>query len=195
VKAAFASARVRSIAATVAAAVLWTLLAAWMLFLWSYQREYARLTVFGHIRASAPAPYYDPPAKVDFRDEEHVTWIRWSSPEQDSRWSAGKDVGMLFRLSASAARSARAFEFTAMRTLGPNAVTVLVDDRPIVHMVLNGPGHFRFPIPPGTLSAGANDIEFQLPQAHRPDSNDSRVLGVALADFELDVGPKLIDLR
>lgn len=185
----FASERARSITA-LAAAILWTLLAAWLLFLWNYQREYRKLTVFGHLRASAHAPNYDPPAKVDFRDEKHVTWIRWSAPEQDSRWSAGKDVGMLFRLSASAAGSAHALEFTTMRTLGSNPVTVLVDDRPIAHTILNGPGRFRFEIPPGTLSAGVNDIEFQLPQAHRPESNDGRVLGVALADFELEVGPR-----
>jgi len=186
----FACERVRPIAATVAAALLWTLLAAWMLFLWNYQQEYRKLTVFGHLRASASAPYYEPPGKVDFRDEGHVTWIRWSAAERDSRWSAGKDVGMLFRLSASAARSARALDFTAMRTLGDNPITVLVDDRPIAHLVLNGPGSFRFEIPPGTLNAGVNDIEFQLPQAHRPETPDRRVLGIALVDFELEVGPR-----
>jgi hypothetical protein len=186
----FASEKLRSIAAAFAAAILWTLLALWILFLWNYQREYRKLTVFGHLRASAPAPYYEPPAKVDFRDERHVTWIRWSAAEQDSRWSAGKDVGMLFRLSANAARSVHALEFTAMRTAGPNPVTVLIDDRPIAHAVLNGPGRFRFEIPPGTLTAGVNDIELQLPQAHRPQSGDGRVLGVALSDFELEMGPR-----
>jgi len=190
VSAVFASEKLRLIAAAVAAAFLWTLLVAWTLFLWNYQREYRKLTVFGHLRVSAPAPNYEPPAKVGFRDEKHVTWIRWSAAEQDSRWSAGKDVGMLFRLSAGAARSTRALEFTTMRTMGPNRVTVLVNDRPIAHTVLNGPGSFRFEIPPGTLTPGVNDIEFQLPQAHRPESPDGRVLGMALADFELEVGPR-----
>lgn len=185
-----ASEKARSISTAVAAAILWTLLAAWMLFLWNYQREYRKLTVFGHLRASAQAPNYDPPAKVDFRDEKHVTWIRWYPAEQDSRWSAGKDVGMLFRLSASAARSIRALEFTTMRTLGPNRVTVLANDRPIAHTVLNGPGAFRFEIPPGTLTAGVNDIEFQLPQVHRPGTMYGRVVGIALVDFELEVGPR-----
>lgn len=186
----FAPERLRSTAVAAAVVILWALLAAWMFFLWNYQREYSKLTVFGHLRASAPAPYYDAPADISFRDETAVNWIHWSGAEQDSRWSAGKDVGILFRLSAKAARSARALRFTTMRTLGPSPVTVLANDRPIAHTVLNGSGSFRFEIPPGTMTAGVNDIEFQLPQAHRPGGKDGRVLGVALADFQLMVGPR-----
>lgn len=110
----------------------------------------------------------------------------WSGAEPTHRWNDGKSARIIFKLDAAAlAQAPRRLVLTLMPH-GPQRT----------HWRLNGTGlgerqvaremQLAFALSPGLLREGDNVLEVDMPDAHRPDNGDGRVLGLAIKSFRLD---------
>lgn len=172
-----------------ASALLWIGVAVWLGFLFRFERNYQR-TFFARLRSHLRIPQYSPPSLVGYREEKALVWYSFWEPEAGFRWTLGRHAAVLFRLTPEAAKSARVLRFDTECTLGPQPVNVIVNDKPVGGITVDGAGTFRMAIPAGMLLAGANCIEFLLPRASTPPDHpdDQRVLAVGFKDFGLETG-------
>lgn len=147
-------------------------------FLHSERQHVHRLDAFRAktlppFEAAVDIPYDSPAAAFD-----HFHFV-----EDGFRWSDGREARLSFVLGRQAlAGEAR---LTAM-VLDRQRLTLLLNDQPVYAGELpGGEQALAFSVPPGVLREGLNSLVLRLPDAHAPNSADTRILALALRRFSL----------
>lgn len=111
----------------------------------------------------------------------------WSFAERDHRWSLGSSAKLVFLLDD--AESAADAQHLVLRftTLGEQTVQISLNDEPLLERRFDGAEEveLRIEVPDSLLQEGENIVQFDLPDARKPDNGDARILAVALKSFSL----------
>ncbi len=126
---------------------------------------------------------------MNYTDDNKMLFVDWSGAERSFRWSDGHQVGFVFRLEDPPRYNATAkYAILRLRTacsLGPQPVGIRLNDQDLANVTISGEGEYDIRISPGLMHKGANSLEFAIPRAHPPGTDDKRVLGICLKDLTI----------
>ena len=115
--------------------------------------------------------------KYYFSDEENIKWIGFSDAEKNFRWSNNKECKIQF-LNSTAQDCQIKLHFS---TLGTQNIKIKINESVIFNDKYSGEKILSSDNV--TLIQGINTISFKIPDAHQPDTEDKRLLGIALYDI------------
>lgn len=119
-------------------------------------------------------------------DSPDLLFVDWHTPEDDLRWSRGRESALGFRLAAGDAGRPGVVELYAS-TLGDQEVGVALNGTPLGSLrFAYEPARRTLPVPAGVLRQGENTLRLEVPGAG-PAPGDERVLGLALRWFKLSL--------
>lgn len=115
--------------------------------------------------------------KYYFSDEENIKWIGFSDAEKNFRWSNNKECKIQF-FNSTAQDCQINLHFS---TLGTQNIKIKINESVIFNDKYSGEKILSSDNV--TLIQGINTISFKIPDAHQPDTEDKRLLGIALYDI------------
>jgi hypothetical protein len=120
------------------------------------------------------------------KDATTIGFNGWAWPEDAFRWNTGKSAGFLIKIdSDTLARSPTHFVFDLMSN-GKQHTHWQINGVDLGEYVIEKDGQFILPLKPGSLRIGENVIKIDMPDAHRPNQNDDRELGLAFKTLRLE---------
>jgi len=130
------------------------------------------------------------PSLQPSRDYSHkdaaIGFDRWSGPEETHRWNDGKSARLLFRLEQAAVAQAPRQLGLRLMPHGTQRTRWRLNGTDLGERTLAAEAQLEFALVPGLLRTGENVLEIDMPDAHRPDSGDGRVLGLAFKSLRLE---------
>jgi hypothetical protein len=135
-------------------------------------------------------PPVEPGTTIDFSKPESdaYTWYGWSEPEEDFRWSNGRESAIVFsvRQKVPLTMKVTAMPFLYENSLTAQHVAVLLNDKEVGQLELREPLVKPYVVTlPSELLRDRNVLRIKLPDATAPisisESNrDERALGIAI---------------
>lgn len=119
-------------------------------------------------------------ATLDHHSEE-LDWKGFSAPEDNFRWTESKQVSILFQTTGVAKKPELRIRCL---THGEQRVSLTLNGATIHNGKLNGENENLICSLP-SLRDGYNILELNLPDAHQPGGSDSRLLALAIQEFEI----------
>ena len=122
---------------------------------------------------------------IDFKSS-FLSFDSWSIAEQNHRWSLGNNSKLLFRLDNKLPTNGNLS--LTIGTLGKQEIKLVINDHYIESQTVNGEDiNLTFKFDPNILhTESINTLEFEFPNAHKPDNGDQRVLAIALKSFKIE---------
>jgi hypothetical protein len=132
-------------------------------------------------------PWFGFSKKIPF-DSSEVVFSGWSHPEAKQRWSLNKKSKILFSVNDDQNNQHLKLQGILsldIRSLGKQQIIVSINDVLIGSKRINTSSKgIRFRFAPNILNKdGMNTIQFDFPDAKKPDNGDPRVLAMALRSF------------
>ncbi|XYJ11326.1 hypothetical protein ACSUZJ_04885 [Telluria sp. B2] len=115
-----------------------------------------------------------------------IGFDKWSGPEEAYRWNDGKRARLVFRLDSDTVAHAPTRLVLSLMPHGTQRTGWRLNGNELGTRQITSEGLVTFPLKPGMLRSGENVIEIDLPDAHQPNDNDGRALGVAFKSLRLE---------
>lgn len=147
-------------------------------FLHSESRQEARLTEF----RSHQLPVFVSLIDISY-DSPLATFDSFYEQEPDFRWSEGQSANLTVMLNR---RDLRGNASLHAGFLGNQRLAITLNGHLVYHGCFHGETRdIRFNFPPDLLRPGLNTFTFHLPDAHKPASEDPRILAMAFRRLSL----------
>ncbi len=119
-------------------------------------------------------------------NSKDVIFDGWSDPESTHRWSLNNNSRISFKIANK--EDLKGVLSLNIGTLGEQNISIILNDKKIAEKTLNLIDmNISFQFNKQILKENKiNILEFQFPNAHRPNTNDPRVLAMDLKYFSLD---------
>ncbi len=110
----------------------------------------------------------------------------WSKAEKTIRWTNGRKAAIYLPMNFD--KSYQGFITMQINTLGKQEIKYTINDHYIGSQVAQGRDiNLTFKFNPNILHKNnINKIEFEFPDAHKPDNGDQRILAMALKSFRIE---------